>query len=310
MVSKVTPLQIHRMPFKAMGSACEVVLASHTQKEAESVAKLAIDEVWRIEHKSSRYTNDSIIAKINQQAGQGAVHCDDETCALFQFASQIFDKSDGLFDITSGVLRQAWNFQKPELPTSQKLKTLLPLVGWQKVVLQAQSIALPLAGMEVDFGGFGKEYAADRAAQVLRQKGVTSGYVNLAGDMRFLGPKPSGEPWMIGIQDPRQPDRVVATLPMMQGGLATSGDYERYFELNGQRYCHVLNPKTGMPVRAWRSVSVTAPAAVVSGCTTTMAMLKEEDGLSFLQSTGFDFFAIDHTGKVHVRQDSQATLNS
>ena len=310
MVSKVTPLQIHRMPFKAMGSACEVVLASHTQKEAESVAKLAIDEVWRIEHKYSRYTNDSIIAKINQQAGQGAVHCDDETCALFQFASQIFDKSDGLFDITSGVLRQAWNFQKPELPTSQKLKTLLPLVGWQKVVLQAQSIALPLAGMEVDFGGFGKEYAADRAAQVLRQKGVTSGYVNLAGDMRFLGPKPSGEPWMIGIQDPRQPDRVVATLPMMQGGLATSGDYERYFELNGQRYCHVLNPKTGMPVRAWRSVSVTAPAAVVSGCTTTMAMLKEEDGLSFLQSTGFDFFAIDHTGKVHVRQDSQATLNS
>ena len=310
MVSKVTPLQIHRMPFKAMGSACEVVLASHTQKEAESVAKLAIDEVWRIEHKYSRYTNDSIIAKINQQAGQGAVHCDDETCALFQFASQIFDKSDGLFDITSGVLRRAWNFQKPELPTSQKLKTLLPLVGWQKVVLQAQSIALPLAGMEVDFGGFGKEYAADRAAQVLRQKGVTSGYVNLAGDMRFLGPKPSGEPWMIGIQDPRQPDRVVATLPMMQGGLATSGDYERYFELNGQRYCHVLNPKTGMPVRAWRSVSVTAPAAVVSGCTTTMAMLKEEDGLSFLQSTGFDFFAIDHTGKVHVRQDSQATLNS
>ena len=310
MVSKVTPLQIHRMPFKAMGSACEVVLASHTQKEAESVAKLAIDEVWRIEHKYSRYTNDSIIAKINQQAGQGAVQCDDETCALFQFASQIFDKSDGLFDITSGVLRQAWNFQKPELPTSQKLKTLLPLVGWQKVVLQAQSIALPLAGMEVDFGGFGKEYAADRAAQVLRQKGVTSGYVNLAGDMRFLGPKPSGEPWMIGIQDPRQPDRVVATLPMMQGGLATSGDYERYFELNGQRYCHVLNPKTGMPVRAWRSVSVTAPAAVVSGCTTTMAMLKEEDGLSFLQSTGFDFFAIDHTGKVHVRQDSQATLNS
>ena len=310
MVSKVTPLQIHRMPFKAMGSACEVVLASHTQKEAESVAKLAIDEVWRIEHKYSRYTNDSIIAKINQQAGQGAVHCDDETCALFQFASQIFDKSDGLFDITSGVLRQAWNFQKPELPTSQKLKTLLPLVGWQKVVLQAQSIALPLAGMEVDFGGFGKEYAADRAAQVLRQKGVTSGYVNLAGDMRFLGPKPSGEPWMIGIQDPRQPDRVVATLPMMQGGLATSGDYERYFELNGQRYCHVLNPKTGMPVRAWRSVSVTAPAAVVSGCTTTMAMLKEEDGLSFLQSTGFDFFAIDHTGKVHVRQESQASLNS
>ena len=309
MVSKALPLQIHRLPFKAMGSACEVVLASHTQNEAESMAKLAIDEVLRIERKYSRYTTDSVIAKINQQAGRGALQCDDETWALFQFASQLFDKSDGLFDITSGVLRQAWDFKKPEVPTSQKLEALLPLVGWQNVVLQDQSIALPLAGMEVDLGGFGKEYAADRAVQVLKEKGVTHGYVNLAGDMRFLGPKPTGEPWMIGIQDPRVRDQVVATLPITQGGLATSGDYERYFELNGQRYCHVLNPKTGMPVSYWRSVSVTSPATVVSGCTTTMAMLKEADGLAFLQATGFDFFAIDHTGKVHLRQETQAALN-
>lgn len=309
MVSKALPLQIHRLPFEAMGSACEVVLASHTQNEAESMAKLAIDEVLRIERKYSRYTTDSIIAKINQQAGRVALQCDDETWALFQFASQLFDKSDGLFDITSGVLRQAWDFKKPEVPTSQKLEALLPLVGWQNVVLQDQSIALPLAGMEVDLGGFGKEYAADRAVQVLKEKGVTHGYVNLAGDMRFLGPKPTGEPWMIGIQDPRVRDHVVATLPITQGGLATSGDYERYFELNGQRYCHVLNPKTGMPVSYWRSVSVTSPATVVSGCTTTMVMLKEADGLAFLQATGFDFFAIDHTGKVHLRQETQAALN-
>ena len=273
------------------------------------MAKLAIDEVLRIERKYSRYTTDSVIAKINQQAGRGALQCDDETWALFQFATQLFDKSDGLFDITSGVLRQAWDFKKPEVPTSQKLEALLPLVGWQKVVFQDQSIALPLAGMEVDLGGFGKEYAADRAAQVLKEKGVTHGYVNLAGDMRFLGPKPTAEPWMIGIQDPRVPDRVVATLPITQGSLATSGDYERYFELNGQRYCHVLNPKTGMPVSYWRSVSVTSPATVVSGCTTTMVMLKEADGLAFLQATGFDFFAIDHTGKVHLRQETQAALN-
>ena len=309
MVSKVMPLKVHRQPFKAMGSACEVVLASHTQNEAESMAKLAIDEVLRIERKYSRYTTDSIIAKINQQAGCGAVQCDDETWALFKFASQLFDQSDGLFDITSGVLRQAWDFKNPEVPSSQKLEALLPLVGWEKVVLQDQSIALPLAGMEIDLGGFGKEYAADRAAQVLKEKGVTHGYVNLAGDMRFLGPKPSGEPWMIGIQDPRARDQVVATLPITMGGLATSGDYERYFELNGQRYCHVLNPKTGMPVSYWRSVSVTSPATVVSGCTTTMAMLKEAEGLAFLQATGFDFFAIDHTGKVHLPQETQAALN-
>jgi thiamine biosynthesis lipoprotein len=305
MVSKVMPLKVHRQPFKAMGSACEVVLAN----EAESMAKLAIDEVLRIERTYSRYTTDSIIAKINQQAGCGAVQCDDETWALFKFASQLFDQSDGLFDITSGVLRQAWDFKNPEVPSSQKLEALLPLVGWEKVVLQDQSIALPLAGMEIDLGGFGKEYAADRAAQVLKEKGVTHGYVNLAGDMRFLGPKPTGEPWMIGIQDPRALDQVVATLPITMGSLATSGDYERYFELNGQRYCHVLNPKTGTPVSYWRSVSVTSPATVVSGCTTTMAMLKEAEGLAFLQATGFDFFAIDHTGKVHLPQETQAALN-
>ena len=309
MASKVRPLQIHRLSFKAMGSACEVVLASASQKEAETLAKLAIDEVLRIERKYSRYTADSIVAIINQQAGHAPVRCDDESWALFQFASQLFEKSDGLFDITSGVLRQAWNFQKPEVPSASKLDRLLPLIGWQKVVLQDHSIALPVVGMEVDLGGFGKEYAADRAAQVLKDKGVANGYVNLAGDMRFLGPKPTGEPWMIGIQDPRQADQVVATLPMTQGGLATSGDYERFFELNGQRYCHVLNPQTGQPVKHWRTVSVTAPAAVVSGCTATMAMLKEKDGLTFLQATGFDFLAIDHTGKVHVRQETQAALN-
>jgi thiamine biosynthesis lipoprotein len=155
--------------------------------------------------------------------------------------------------------------------------------------------------MEIDLGGFGKEYAADRAAQVLQAQGVSSGYVNLAGDMRFLGAKPSGEPWMIGIQDPRRQDQVVATLPMIQGGLATSGDYERFFEIDDKRYCHVLNPLTGWPVQYWRSVSVAAPAAVVAGCTSTIAMLKEKEGLAFLQATGFDFLAIDSSNQVHMR---------
>ena len=294
-------MPVHRVPFKAMGSACEVVLAAATSQDAQALAKTAIEEVLRIERKYSRYTTDSFISQINQSAGIGPVQCDAETWSLFQFSSQLFEKSDGLFDITSGVLRKAWDFKKAQVPSSVHLEKLRPLVGWQQVVLKDQCIALPLKGMEVDLGGFGKEYAADRASQVLKEKGVTSGYINLAGDMRFLGPKPTGEPWMIGIQDPRHPDQVIATLPMSQGGLATSGDYERYFELNGRRYCHVLNPQTGWPVTHWRSVSVTAPLAVLAGCTTTMAMLKEAAGLKFLKSTGFDFFAIDDLGEVHVQ---------
>jgi len=285
-----------------MGSACEVVLAASSVHDAQRLAQMAIDEVLRIERKYSRYTTESLIANINQQAGLRPVVCDDETWALLQYASKLHEQSQGLFDITSGVFRQAWNFQVSAIPSTDTLDALRAKVGWHKVVLKDQSIALPSAGMEIDLGGFGKEYAADRAAQVLQAQGVVSGYVNLAGDMRFLGPKPTGEPWMIGIQDPRHANQVVATLPITQGGLATSGDYERYFEVNGERYCHVLNPFTGQPVKFWRSVSVTAPAAVVAGCTSTMTMLKEEEGLAFLQATGFDFFAIDHAGKVHMRQ--------
>ena len=301
MHSDLSSLPVHRLPFKAMGSACEVVLAAASLEEAQVLGQVAIDEVLRIERKYSRYTSDSVIAQINRQAALAPVACDDETWSLFLFASQLFEKSDGLFDITSGVLRKAWNFKQAQVPSADMLDNLLPLIGWQKVIMKDQRIALPLQGMEVDLGGFGKEYAADRAAQMLKEKGVASGYVNLAGDMRFLGPKPSGEPWLIGIQDPRHPDQVIATLPMSHGGLATSGDYERYFESNGQRYCHVLNPLTGWPVKHWRTVSVTAPLAVLAGCTTTMAMLKEAQGLSFLKSTGFDFLAIDHDGVVHIQ---------
>ena len=297
-----TSLSVQRFPFRAMGSACEVVLASSSDKDAQRLSQMAISEVIRIERKYSRYTADSVVSHVNQQAGVAPVACDDETWALLQYAAKLHEQSGGMFDITSGVLRQAWNFQLAVLPVQEKVTAVLAKVGWHKVLLQNQSVFLPDIGMEIDLGGFGKEYAADRAAQVLQAQGVKSGHVNLAGDMRFLGPKPTGEPWMIGIQDPRHSSQVIATLPMMQGGLATSGDYERYFELGGQRYCHVINPLTGWPVTYWRSVSVTAPATVVAGCTSTMAMLMEERGLAFLQATGFDFLAMDYTGKVHMRQ--------
>jgi thiamine biosynthesis lipoprotein len=155
--------------------------------------------------------------------------------------------------------------------------------------------------MELDFGGFGKEYAADRAATMMAARGAKHGYVNLAGDLRVLGPKPDGAPWMIGIQDPRRRGEVIATIPVYQGGLATSGDYERYFELEGQRYCHILDPNTGWPVTHWRTVSVLAPLAVVAGNCSTIAMLKQADGLAFLQASGMNFLAMDQHGAIHTR---------
>jgi thiamine biosynthesis lipoprotein len=158
--------------------------------------------------------------------------------------------------------------------------------------------------MEIDFGGFGKEYAADRAAALLIEAGVRHGYVNLGGDMRFIGPRLDGRPWSIGIQDPRDPDAVVASIPISQGALATSGDYERYFELDGQRYCHILDPRTGMPVRHWRSVSVMAPMAIAAGSCSTIAMLKQQGGLNFLNASDMGYLTVDDQGQMLYRDIS------
>jgi thiamine biosynthesis lipoprotein len=287
---------VWRFPFQAMASRCEVRLAAPDARAAQDLAHVAIDEVRRIEHTYSRYRLDSIVSRINAAAGRTAVACDDETWQLLGYAGHLYDSSGGLFDITSGVLRGAWDFRHPRLPDQARLDALRALVDWPGVQRANQSILLPRAGMEIDFGGFGKEYAADRAVALLLQRGVQHGYVNLGGDMRFAGPQPDGRAWQIGIQDPRATHGVAAGIAISQGALATSGDYERYFELGGRRYCHVLDPRTGMPVSHWRSVSVLAPLAVLAGSVATIAMLKEAEALSFLAASGLAYFAIDSAG--------------
>ena len=300
-------MRTFRIPFKAMASACELVLAVDDEPAAQAIARAAIAEVQRIEAKYSRYQPDSIVSRINAAAGGQAVACDDETWSLLNYADSLYQSSDGLFDITSGVLRRAWNFYDHRLPAPADLEALRQLIGWQRVEREGQAVRLPEAGMELDFGGFGKEYAADRAGAVLAARGLRHGYVNLAGDMRMLGPKPDGSPWMIGIQDPRDKTAILATIPVDRGGLATSGDYERYFELDGKRYCHILDPRNGQPVTHWRTVSVVAPLAVVAGNCATIAMLKQSDGLAFLEACGMNYLAVDQSGTVHVKRAAQAS---
>jgi thiamine biosynthesis lipoprotein len=295
-----------RISFKAMASGCEVVLSADDAEQARSLAQAAIDEVHRVETKFSRYLPDSIVSRINTAAGQDPVECDDETWALLDYADALYRTSGELFDITSGVLRRVWNFQTPRVPSDEELADVRSLIGWQRVERDKHRVRLPDAGMEIDFGGFGKEYAADRAGAILAAQGVRHGYVNLAGDMRVVGPKPDGRPWMIGIQDPRHKERVMATIPVEQGGLATSGDYERFFELDGRRYCHVLDPRSGRPVMFWRSVSVVAPLAVVAGNCTTIAMLKQSEGLAFLEASGMNYLAMDQQGNIHQKGAPEA----
>lgn len=295
---------IFRLSFRAMAADAELVLVADSAEEARSSAQAAIAEVLRIERRYSRYDPDSIVSKLNAAAGRASVPCDAEMHALLDCADKLYRVSDGLFDVTSGILRRAWDFRRPRVPDESELRPLLALVGWPRVQRDEQDVFLPEVGMEIDFGGFGKEYAADRAAAVLTGRGHRHGYVNLAGDLNVIGPRPGGTPWLVGIRDPREGTRLAATLPMVNGGLATSGDYERYFELGGRRYCHILNPKTGMPVEFWRSVSVVAGNATTAGVFSTLTMLREATGLEGLRESGLDYLAIDAYGTMHLAQNA------
>jgi thiamine biosynthesis lipoprotein len=286
--------------FTAMATPCTIRVAGVPEAVARPMVQRAIDEARRIEHKYSRYRPDSLLSRINQAAGSGtAIEVDEETAYLLDFAAQLHALSGGLFDITSGCLRRAWDFKAGRKPGPGELAALLPGVGWHQVRWEGRRIALPAAGMEIDFGGFGKEYAADRVATLLGQAGLASGVVNFGGDLRVLGPRPDGSPWSVGITHPRQAGAVVASIELAQGALATSGDYERFFELDGRRYCHILHPRTGWPVSRWQSVSVVAPVCLAAGALTTIAMLKEDDAHPFLRQQGVGFLTVDRDGQVH-----------
>jgi thiamine biosynthesis lipoprotein len=286
------------LPFQAMASSCEIHLEGvGTPGQLRRAAVAAVEEVRRIEIKYSRYRVDSIVSRINAQAGTGqAVAVDSETAGLIDFAAALHAFSEGLFDITSGVLRQAWDFKAGQPPTDVALQALLPLIGWQQVAWADGQVSLPQPGMELDFGGFGKEYAADRAAGVLMAAGVQHGWVNLGGDIRVLGPRADGRPWRFGIQHPRQAKATIASVELSGGALATSGDYERFMVHQGRRYCHILNPRTGWPVHTWQSISATAPACTAAGALTTIAMLKGEAGPDFMAAQQAGYLAVDAQG--------------
>ena len=170
------------------------------------------------------------------------------------------------------------------------------MIGWAKVEWSARAIRLPRAGMELDFGGIAKEYAADRMATICIEHGVAHGLVNLGGDVRAIGTQRHGAPWRVGIKHPREEGKTIASVELVDGAVATSGDYERFFEIGGRRYCHILDPRTGMPVAHWQSVSVVAPLCIVAGSCSTMAMLMEADGEAFLTRQGLSYIAVAPDG--------------
>ena len=281
-----------------MASVHELHLMGTDRRAADDAARAAIAEVHRIEAKYSRYRDDSVTTTINRAAGAEVVAIDPETASLLRYADRCHALSDGRFDITSGVLRRAWDFkrQPARLPSAAEVDAARALIGWQRVDWSDEHVYLPHAGMELDFGGIGKEYAADRAAAILRDAGVAHALVNLGGDVRAVGPRADGAPWRVGIRDPRNAEGVIATMLLDDEAVATSGDYERYFEIDGRRYCHLLDPHSGMPVAHWQSASVVAPLAILAGSYATIAMLARERAEPFLAAQRVRYLLVDSDG--------------
>ena len=290
-------MRLFRYPFTAMGSPCEFQLYASGQTLADRAAASAEAEIRRLESTYSRYRDDSVVTVINRSAGDpGGLTLDAETAGLLDYAAAAWEQSDGLFDLTSGVLRRVWDFKNRRVPAQADIDAVLPFVGWNLIQWRRPHLTLA-AGMELDFGGLVKEYAADSASRVCRDAGIEHGLVELGGDIAVMGPHPDGAAWQVGIRNPRCPEIAIASVELGASAIASSGDYERYFETNGRRYCHILNPKTGWPVQGLASVSVIAAQCLVAGTASTVAMLKgSESGARWLQELGLPYLTIDAGG--------------
>ena len=270
--------------FRAMASPCEVLMDIGDEGTAGELLSMAFDEALRIEQKFSRYNNDSIIYCINNASGN-PVEVDVETANLLDYADQCYRLSKGLFDVTSGILRRIWQFDGSDnVPGQEQVAELLPRIGWEKVSWERPVITLP-QDMEIDLGGIGKEYAVDKTAEILMQKYNTGVLVNFGGDIRVTGARCDGSGWVIGIersiskllQQETSADDITK-FRITRGGVATS-------------YCHILDPRTGWPVRgAPSSVTVVADTCTDAGVLSTLAMLHGDHAESFLSDQDVVFW--------------------
>jgi len=266
-----------------MGSPCELVCETPRRSLALALAERVAAEAWRIEDKFSRYVDGNSVHRINSADGQ-ALEVDDETAQLLDFADTLYELSDGRFDITSGVLREAWRFDGSDrVPSQARIDATLARVGWQRVSWRKPVLQMPTA-MEIDLGGIGKEYAADRCAELIRKDNTVACLVNFGGDLVATRAPTQRRNWKVAIEGdhPNEPERV---LDLKEGALATSGDARRYLLKDGIRYGHILDPVTGWPVTdAPHSVTVAAASCTQAGMISTLAILQGSDAEKFLES--------------------------
>lgn len=277
--------------FVAMASPCEVLIETAQPALARQILDVVAAEAWRIEHKFSRYRTDSEIHRINELAGSETV-VDEETANLLDFAATLTSLSEGAFDVTSGVLRKAWQFDGGDrVPDQAQVAALLERVGWQRIEWRRPVLKLR-AGMQVDLGGIGKEYAVDSAADLAEKTAPgLSCLINFGGDVAVRNVRQDGQPWRVGIESAARAGAAERVVQLAHGALATSGDSRRFVLRDGHRYSHILDARTGWPVRdAPHSITVAADTCTQAGTLTTLAMLKGRHAEELLRASGVQYW--------------------
>jgi FAD:protein FMN transferase len=277
--------------FVAMASPCDVLIEHAPAALAREVLDVIAAEAWRIERKFSRYRSDNIVQRINQSAG-GETVVDDECANLLDFAATLTRLSEGAFDITAGVLRKAWTFDGGDhVPSQAQIDALLELVGWHRIEWRRPVLKLR-PGMQIDLGGIGKEYAVDAAAGLVATMAPQlSCLINFGGDVVVRNVRQDGKPWRVGIESYARKDVAERVVQLSRGALATSGDSRRFVFRGGHRYSHILDARTGWPVRnAPHSITVAADTCTQAGTLTTLAMLQGANAEGMLRASGAQYW--------------------
>lgn len=268
-----------------MGTAVECQAFHASPKQARRAVEAAFAAVEQVDQDMSLYRPDSDIGRLNRLAARQEMSIRDSTATVLREALRTARASQGALDVTISPLLARWGFHslRQEAPGPQQIESALALVDYRHVRLDDATVRLARSGMQLDFGGIAKGYAVDQAVETLRQEGVRQGMVNAGGDLRLLGQHPDGAPWVVGVQHPLTPSRLLLALSLDGGAVATSGNYMRYRVYNGRRYGHLLHPQHGYPADTALSLTVVAPTAMRADALATAALVMGRDGMAWLR---------------------------
>ncbi len=301
--------EIYRRTLKLMGSRFDITVVAANKDQGDTFIDLAVAEISRIESKISSWDSNSVTSLINKNAGIEPVIVDEELFNLIQRAIQISKLTEGAFDISYASMDKIWKFDgsMKTMPSKDIIKQSVAKVGSQNIILNQEkhSVFLKLKGMKIGFGAIGKGYAADKAKALLKQKGVEAGIINASGDMNTWGKQPNGKDWKVGITNPLNKNKVFTLLPIHEKAVVTSGNYEKYVTFNGQRYSHIIDPRTGYPSKGVVSASVFAPSAELADALATSIFVMGKDvGLNLInQLPEVECIIVDDTGKVYYSEN-------